>query len=100
MKVKAINKSQFKDWPFTVDEGLLVMTKQDYLLIRSKGKDYALNGVAKSLASKLGFSDVDDIWKQDETGYISMGEVLETGKNMKQKGSAFSNRIKQMSYRK
>jgi len=57
-----VTKKQFGDaWPFTVNSGKLCSPKPNAACFKSKGKIYALNGIAMA----HGYADVDSIWRDD-----------------------------------
>ncbi|OOE76565.1 hypothetical protein BZG25_15545 [Salinivibrio sp. ML198] len=50
-----------KEWPFTVNSGVLDCVKGSAAIFKVNGKSYQLNGVASS----LGFEPIDKIWKDN-----------------------------------
>jgi hypothetical protein len=56
-----IKKEQFgKNWPFTVDKGIL-RRRGNLITFIAKGKEYAINGLACSLGI---YKDITTIWKK------------------------------------
>ena len=82
MNDKNITKAEYgKDWPFTVDRGILKCVDGSVVFV-ANGKTYGVNGVSKS----HGYADLEEIWAIDSsltdantTIRIGIGPILEAG---------------------
>ncbi|MFN8313911.1 MAG: DUF2511 domain-containing protein [Cyclobacteriaceae bacterium] len=77
-----IHKADYgKEWPFTVDKGVLKCSSNQVLFIVN-GKLYAINGTAQNLARSKGYSALEEIWAYDSeemTTRISIGRIIQDG---------------------
>lgn len=65
-----------REWPFTVDEGVL-RCEGSSVIFRAEGTDYAVNGTARSE-----YPGIEPIWKKDPDvpgTRINIGDVLDRG---------------------
>ena len=65
-----VTQEQYGDaWPFTVNQGRVQCIPTGgglrLALFQAKGKTYALNGTARSLAEEKGYTDIFEIWRDD-----------------------------------
>ncbi|MDE0145385.1 MAG: DUF2511 domain-containing protein [Nitrospira sp.] len=63
-----ISKQQFgTKWPLSVSSGIVecLPIGRGAVVFKSEEKTYALNGIAKGVAEKHGFSNIEEIWLDD-----------------------------------
>jgi hypothetical protein len=74
-----VSAARFKEWPFTVDAGLLKCEAGAVTFEPADGPRYAVNGTAKG----AGYPDISPIWADDKKlGYglkVDISEVLNKG---------------------
>ncbi|QHV97576.1 hypothetical protein [Spirosoma endbachense] len=91
---KLIRRDQFKNWPFTVEQGIL-KCENNKVTFEANGIVYGVNGLGSTYAKNNGGRDTSEIWAVDEkatkkliedgipkenaTTYINISEVLDYG---------------------
>lgn len=63
-----ISRQQFgTKWPLSVSSGIVecLPIGRGAVVFKSEEKTYALNGIAKGVAEKHGFSNIEEIWLDD-----------------------------------
>lgn len=71
-----------KAWAFTVDEGVIECRTGNRVVFVSEGKTYALNGLARGWAERMGWLDIDQIWRDNPDGItpkIDISPFIELG---------------------
>ena len=67
-----ISKQQFgEEWPLSVTSGIVkcLPIGRGAVVFESQGKTYEVNGIAKGVAEKHGFSNIEEIWLDDPEFY-------------------------------
>lgn len=67
-----ISKQQFgAKWPLSVPSGMIKCLPIGHgaVVFESQEKTYAVNGIAKGVARKHGYSNIEDIWLDDPEFY-------------------------------
>jgi len=67
-----ISKQQFgAKWPLSVPSGIVkcLPIGRGAVVFESQEKTYAVNGIAKGVAEKHGFSNIEEIWLDDPEFY-------------------------------
>ena len=67
-----ISKQQFgAKWPLSVPSGMIkcLPIGRGAVVFESQEKTYAVNGIAKGVARKYGFSNIEEIWLDDPEFY-------------------------------
>lgn len=68
-----------RPWPFTVSEGSIVCLSGKRIIFRAGEKTYALNGLAREVATVNHWSAIEDIWKFESKGSqyrVSASELM------------------------
>jgi hypothetical protein len=81
-KKRKITKREFgTEWPFTIDEGVLIAKGSNggEIVLEASGQKYAVNGIAKQTHK---YRAVEEIWAYDPVGHEirkDIGKIIHLG---------------------